>query len=225
VGTVYFCPDLDIPLAASGLLRAPVLEKYAYTEKPAVLIDAHRAPDDWFTLACAMPNLILQGDPCAMRPSRCSLFYAELVKQPVPAAPRVRPQLQFSATLHACIGDSLGRTVVLCGSYETRDRLYDHLRPDGMQAGDGAMDRHGKYTQVHETPTGASVVSVDGGRRFARQEYLTQHVVVSPSTVRSSEYDTVIVMPDVPEMIAQAVCRRARYLVIGVGHSPYGYIY
>ena len=119
---------------------------------------------------------------------------------------------------------SLGRTVVLCGSYETRDRLYEHLRPDGMQAGDGAMDMYGKYTQVHETPTGASVVSVDGGRRFARKEHLTQHVVVSPSTVRSAEYDTVIVMPDVPEMIAQAVCRRARYLVIGVGHSPYGYI-
>jgi hypothetical protein len=223
-GTIYFCVDHDIALAASGMQRTPVLQSYAFTDKPAVLLDAHRAPNEWFASACRMPNLLVQGDPLALRPKACARFAAELAKAAVPRGVRAAPQLRFSRTVTACLPNLLGRAVVLCGSHETRDRLYAHIRPEGMVKGDGAMDRHGKYTQVHETPSSALSVSVDGGRRMASRAHLYQHVVVSPGSVRAGEYDTVVVMPDVPEPIARAVCHRARYMVIGVGHSPVAYI-
>jgi len=219
-GVQYFCPDMDVPLAASGLDHAPVLQRYQYTEAEAVLLDAHRAPDDWFAAACRMPNLIIQGDPDARRPATCNLFAGELLKEP--ARPRsVHPHAGYTPTLSAALPLARGRSVVLCGSYEIRDAVYAHMRPDGLRAGDGAMDRYGRYTQVHERLHG-TWVSIDGGRRQVKD--LEQHVTISPSMVRSGEYDTVIVMPDVPEPFARAICRRTRYFVIGVGHSPIGYL-
>jgi hypothetical protein len=219
-GVQYFCPDLDVPLAASGLCRVPVIQPYQYTESEAVLLEAHRAPDDWFAAACRMPNLLIQGDPDARRPAACNLFAGELGKEP--ARPRaVHPHAGYTPTLSAALPLARGRTVVLCGSYEISDAVYAHLRPDGPVAGDGAMDRYGRYTQVHALMHGP-YVSVDGGQRQAKD--LVQHVAISPSMVRSGEYDTVIVMPDVPEPFARAICRRTRYFVIGVGHSPIGYL-
>lgn len=223
-GTIYFCADLDIPLFATGLLRAPVLQSFAYTDQPAVLLEAHRAPNEWFAAACRMPNLLVQGDPMALYPRSCARFAAELSKAVAPARARCTPHLQFTRTVTACLPGLLGRVVVLCGSHDTRDKLYAALRPNGMLKGDGAMDRRGKYTQVHDTPTSALSIAVDGGRRLAARAHLYQHLVVSPGSVRSGEYDTVVVMPDVPEPIARAVCHRARYMVIGVGHSPCAYV-
>ena len=45
-GVQYFCPDLDVPLAASGLRHVPALQAYQYTASEAVLLDAHRADRD-----------------------------------------------------------------------------------------------------------------------------------------------------------------------------------
>lgn len=221
-GVQYFCADADVALAACGLDRTPVLQTFAYTERECVLLDAHRAPDEWFESACRMPSITLQGDPDAYRPRACNLFAAELSKQDS-SHPDTRPQVQCLGTLSASLPHMLGRAIVLCGSYEVRQRLIEHLRPDGMQAGDGAMDRYGKYTRVHEK-LHKPLISVDGGRRMVREDQLDQHVVVSPSCIRSGEYDTVVVMPDVPEMLAAAVCRRARYMIIAVGHSPMAYV-
>ena len=216
----YFCPDLDVPLAASGLCRVPVIQPYQYTESEAVLLEAHRAPDDWFAAACRMPNLLIQGDPDARRPAVCNLFAQHLGKEA--ARPwAVHPHAGYTPNLSAALPLARGRTVVLCGSYEISDAVYAHLRPDGPGVGDGAMDRYGRYTQVHARLAGAWL-SVDGGQRQAKD--LVQHVAISPSMVRSGEYDTVIVMPDVPEPFARAICRRTRYFVIGVGHSPIGYL-
>ena len=221
-GVLYFCPDADVPLAASGLATTPVLQKYAYTEKEAVLLEAHRAPDEWFAAACRMPHLTIQGDPDARRPSTCALFAAELDKQP--AVPRcIWPHLRCMPTLSSAIPLAKGRRVVLCGTYEMRDRLFAHLRPRGMQAGDGMMDRYGRYTAL-EKRMHAPWLSVDGGRRMVREDAIEQHVVVSPSNIRSGEYDTVIVMPDVPESFGRSICRRARYMVVAIGHSPRAYV-
>jgi len=221
-GVLYFCPDADIPLAASGLSRAPVLHKYRYTDREAVLLDAHRAPNEWFAAACRMPNVTIQGDPDARRPIGCHLFAGELSKEPAPAR-AVLPHVECTPTLTMALPLARGRSIVLCGSYEVRDAVYQHMRPDGMVAGDGAMDRYGRYTQVHERLPGGWL-SIDGGNRRVRRDALDQHMTISPSTVRSGEYDTVIVMPDVPAPLARSICRRTRYLVVGVGHSPIGYI-
>ena len=221
-GVVYFCPDGDVPLAASNLSCTPVLKKYAYTDKEAVLLDAHRAPDDWFASACQMPRLTICGDPCAWRPRSCNLFAHELDKQECTCTLRA-PQIECVPTISAALSLMRGISIILCGTREVRDAIYAHLRPSGALAGDGARDRFGKYTQLAEAPRGQSV-SVDGGRRMVRLDQLEQHMVVSPSMLRSCEYDTVVVMPDVPCPYARAVCRRTRYMVVGVAHSPLGYV-
>lgn len=222
-GTVYFSPDHDIPLAASGLARTPSIQGFAHTDRPAVLLEAHRAPDEWYAAALLMPQLVVQGDPLALRPHKCSLFASELARCEEPEK-SVKPHVEISPTLTAALPGALGRWMILCGCRDTREKLYKHLRPSGMVEGDGAMDRFGKYTKVHETPTSSYTVCVDGGRRLARLDALFQHIVLSPSMLRSGEYDTILVMPDVPESIGRAACRRARYKVIGIGHSAMAYV-
>ena len=108
---VYFCPDADVPLAASGLQTTPVLSTFQFTNKNAVLLEAHRAPDEWFTEACRMPNLLLQGDPDAYRPRSCSLFAAELCKQE-PRPITNKPHVQCTPTLTAALPLTQGKTIV-----------------------------------------------------------------------------------------------------------------
>ena len=221
-GVVYFCADADVALGACGLATTPAIQNYHCTDKPAVLLDAHRAPDEWFGTACRMPNLTIQGDPDAIRPVGCNRFAAELAKKS--AEPNTkRPHLECTATLTEALPHAIGRCVVLCGTYDMRNNVFTYLRPDGLQVGDGAVDRYGRYTQVHQLVSAAHY-AIDGGRRMIRRDLLEQHVTVSPSTVRGGEYDTVIVMPDVPEKIAKAVCKRTRYLIVGVAHSPLAYV-
>ena len=222
-GVTYFCPDADVPLSAAGLAVTPKLSKYAYTDSEAVLLEAHRAPDEWFAAACKMPNLLVCGDPDAWRPRQATLFAGELAKQEPPRAPAPRPHVGLPATIAEAIPQCRGRSIILCGSYEVRDSIFNHLRPDGMRVGDGAMDQYGRYTQVHRIISAVSA-AVDGGRRVERVCHLEQHIVVSPSMIRSGEYDTVVVMPDVPSAFARAVCRRARYMIVGVAHSPLSYV-
>lgn len=222
-GVKYFCIDADVPLLATGLAVTPVLTKYAYTDNEAVLLEAHRAPDEWFAAACKMPNLLVCGDPDAWCPRQSTLFAAELAKQPISRAPALRPHVGLTATITEAMPQCRGQSVILCGSYEVCSSVYAHLRPEGMRVGDGAVDQFGRYTKVHRILSPVSV-SIDGGRCVKRLTQLEQHIVVSPSMVRSGEYDTVVILPGVSLLCARAVCRRARYMIIGVGHSPLGYV-
>ena len=222
-GVVYFCPDGDIALLASNLGRTPLLSKFSYTEHEAVLLEAHRAPDEWFAPACKMPQLLICGDPNAWRPRHTNLFANELEKQDKPVARALQPHACMTMTMTDALPLCRGRSVILCGSFTVCSSIFRHIRPQGLQVGDGAMDKYGRYTSIHAFLHGSSV-SVDGGRRVARIEDLDQHVVVCPSKIRGGEYDTIIVMPDVPEKFARAVCHRLRYMVIGVSHSPLGYL-
>lgn len=222
-GVTYFCPDSDVPLSAIGLNVTPTLSKYCYTDGEAVLLEAHRAPDEWFAAACKMPNLTVCGDPDAWRSRQATLFACELSKQKPAHTVISRPHVGLTATIAEALAQCRGRSVILCGSYEVRDSIFTHLRPNGIQAGDGAMDQYGRYTQVHRIISPVSA-AVDGGRRAERLSRLEQHIVVSPSMIRSGEYDTVVVMPDVSLACARAVCRRVRYMIIGVAHSPLGYV-
>ena len=223
-GVIYFCVDADIPLAASGMRKTPTLHNFQYTDKKAVLLEAHRAPDDWFATACSMPNIVLQGDPLAFRPKNANLFAAELAKcEEGSAQKKPKPMLHCMPTLTDSLPIASGKFVVLCGSFEVRDAVYNFLRKNGIQQGDAVLDRFGRLTYVTKKLHG-TLLEVDGGRKVVRQEHVSQHLVVSPSNIKSGEYDTVIVMPDVPESLAKAVCRRVRYQIIGVMHSPFGYV-
>ena len=222
-GVTYFCPDQDVAPQACNLSCTPVVQNFLFTEGEAVLLDAHRAPDEWFACACRMPRLTVQGDPEAHRPRKCSRFAAELEKAALPVAALLfAPHLQLCGTLMDAMPHARGRTVVLAGSHDSRNTVFEMLRPSGLQRGDGVMDFYGRYAAVESAD--ALHVHVDGGRRVLRRGLVNQHVVVSPSCVRSGEYDTVIVMPDVPESIGRAICRRTRYRIIAVAHSPYAYV-
>jgi hypothetical protein len=217
----YFSVDQDVATQACGLRCVPVVEKLRYTDTPAVLLDAHRAPDEWYAIACSMPNLIIQGDPDALRPRGCTQFAVELARLTAPPPCLERLNLVCADNLAAAVVCARGKWVVLVGSREALEVVYRHLRPDGVRAGDLVHDRYGRSGIVDAILPGG-YVSVDGGRRAI--VHWEQHLVVSPSRVRAGEYDTVIVTPDVAYPLARAVCRRARYMLIGVAHSPYGYL-
>ena len=217
---IYFCVDQDIAAQACNLAFTPAICTFESTCKRAVLLDAHRAPDEWFSKAAGMRNLIVQGDPDTFRPRACNLFANALSNQIPFIIPKVH--LRIRQTLTAAQQDQQGRSVILAGTRDTRDSIYAYLRPDGLQVGDGVMDLFGRYAVIDSLTQ--QHIHVDSGRRVVRRCVVNQHVVVSPSNLRSCEYDTVIVMPDVPEHIAKMVCRRVRYQIIAVSHSPYGYV-
>ena len=220
-GVLYFSVDQDVAALACNLAYVPVVEKLRYTDSKAMLLDAHRAPDDWYAMACRMPRLTIQGDPDALRPRSCQLFAMELAK--IEAPPRSLPclHLKHVAQLTAATRLARGKWIVLVGSHESIAAVHRHLRPNGVQPGDIVHDMHGRGGVVHSLMPGKHI-SVDNGRRTIL--HWSQHLVVSPSCVRAGEYDTVIVMPDVAFSLARAVCRRTRYMIIGVAHSPCGYI-
>lgn len=223
-GVHYFCPDQDVAELACNLLYVPVVEKLRYIEGDAILLDAHRAPDDWFALACRMPRLLLQGDPDALRPKSCNLFAKELAKHTRSVVTRVVlcPRLQHTPHLKSAMQLARGKWVILVGSHGAAAAVYRHVRPEGVQKGDIVHDMHGRSGVVSSRMSG-KYISVDDGRRTIMN--WSQHLVVSPSCVRAGEYDTVIVMPDVAFSLACAACRRTRYMIVGVAHSPRGYVW
>ena len=217
---LYFCPDQDVAAQACNLHTTPALHKFEFTNKKAVLLDAHRAPDEWYAIACQMPQLIVQGDPDAFRRMGCNRFASVLQSCAIPAAlPLVH--LRISDTITSALQLAQGKCVIVTSNRSSRDEIFTFLRPNGLQPGDAIEDMHGKYAIVHSL--NASYVFVDNGRRVLKRDFIRQHIVMSPATLRACEYDTVIVMPDVPEKFARAICRRVRYMIVGVAHSPFGY--
>jgi len=223
-GVTYFSPDHDIAQGACNLKSAPPVHHLQYTSAPAVLLDAHRAPDVWFAIACTMDNLLIQGDPDALRPQRCNTFAKELEKQAAPEICAPGVHLHCVDTLSHALPLVRGRHAVLVGTHTDRTAVYDHLRPDGARAGDIVMDMHGRRGIVTSTES-RTHLSTDSGRRMLLRSTVTNDLVVSPSCVRAGEYDTLVVMPGVSEPIARAVCRRVRYMIIAVAHSPWGYVF
>lgn len=222
-GVTYFCADHDVAAGACNLTVTPPVETLRHTSGPCVLLDAHRAPDEWFAIACTMPQLVIQGDPDAMRPRACTAFAAELEKVPAPDAVRSRVHLRCVPRLAEAMDAVRGKHIVLVGSHLDVHAVYSHLRPDGMLGGDTVCDMYGRFAAVSGAGN-SSHVFVDDGRRALKRTLCTQHLVVPPSGIRAGEYDTVVVMPGVPQCIGRAVCARCRYMVIAVRHSPFGYI-
>ena len=219
-GVTYFGVDHDVATAACNLLFAPPVETLRHVPGPCVLLDAHRAPDEWFAIACTMPHLIIQGDPDASRPRACTAFATELEKQVPPK--RARVHLRYASRLADAMPLARGKCVVLVGSRDTVDSVYHHLRPDGVQVGDVVQDMYGRSGVVQSVCVGH--LFVDDGRRAILRSTARQQLVLSPGGVRAGEFDTVIVMPDVAEPLARAVCTRCRYMIIAIRHSPMGYI-
>ena len=224
-GVTYFSPDHDVAENACNLRATPPVEALRRVDGPCVLLDAHRAPDEWFVLADMMPNLLVQGDPRALRPQSCSRFADELAKQPWSQnLPMPQPHVRCVARLRDAWEHAEGKTVVLAANRSTAGTVYQSLRPDGLLAGDLVHDYYGRSYRVNDATSSNTHIFVDGGRLAKKKECLQQHVVVSPGSVRCGEYDTVIVMPGVSPTLGRAVCFRCRFMVVAVAHSPYGYL-
>ena len=222
-GVTYFSVDHDIAAAACNLRVTPPIEALRHTKGPCVLLDAHRAPDEWYGIVLLMPHILVQGDPLAMRPRTCSMFAAELAKLPCPQTTLTRLELRCVPKLCDALQLVRGKHVVLAGTHEDADTVYQHLRPDGLRAGDIVYDMYGKAAIVHQNQCNTSHVFVDNGRRALARKVTNQHLVVSPSQIRAGEYDTIIVLPGVAPALAKAACRRCRYMIVAVAHSPVGY--
>lgn len=220
-GVTYFCVDHDIATGACNLLFAPPVHALRKVSGLCVLLDAHRAPNAWFAIACNIPQLIIQGDPDAHRPRACTAFADELEKCPCPL-PGPRLHMQYANRLADAIPMALGRYIVLVGAYSSVPSVYSHLRPNGVQRGDIVQDMHGRSGQVDTVSSGH--VFVDQGRRAITRVEARQQLVMSPGGILAGEYDTVIVMPDGAQPIVTRVCRRCRYMIIGIRHSPMGYV-
>lgn len=223
-GVTYFSPDADVAAYACNLSVTPPVQTLRCIDGPCVLLDAHRAPDEWFAIACMIPQLLVQGDPCAARPHTCHAFAAELAKHPAPALPPLAPHLKCVERLADAWQHARGKAVVLAANYVTASSIYQHLRPQGMACDDLVHDMHGRSYRVTDATSSTTHVFVDGGRCAKKRTLISQHLVVSPSTVRASEYDTIIVMPGVPPSLGRAVCYRCRYMIVAVAHSPFGYV-
>ena len=222
-GVTYFCADHDVAAAACNLRVTPPIETLRHATGPCVLLDAHRAPDEWYGIALLMPHIIVQGDPEAMRPRTCTSFAAELAKQPCPARRPACLELRCVLTLADALPLARGKHVVLAGTHEDAEAVYRHLRPQGLLAGDVVHDMYGAAALVHQDQQQGSHVFVDNGRRALTRKIVNQHLVISPSQVRAGEYDTVIVLPGVAPALAKAVCHRCRYMIVAIAHSPVGY--
>lgn len=221
VGVTYFSVDHDVATGACNLMFAPPVQTLRHVDGPCVLLDAHRAPDEWLAVACTMPQLVIQGDPDAIRPRTCTAFAAELAKQAAGPLTAVRPHLRYANRLADAIALARGRYVVLVGAYDSVAPVYAHLRPDGVQCGDIVQDIYGSSSAVDALTPGH--IFVDGGRRAIARAAARQQLVLSPRGIRAGEYDTVIVLPDAAQAIARSVCARCRYMIIAIRHSPMGY--
>jgi len=186
-----------------------------------VLLDAHRAPDEWFALANTMARLTVQGDPLAPRPRTCTLFAQALETQTV-ADSKLALKRECVPRLSAAAPMMLGKSIVLVGSHLDIAAVYAHLRPHGITVGDLVQDFYGKLYRVTDAMS-LNHLFVDDGRKALLRKRCEQHLVVSPGSVRASEYDTVVVMPGVSPSAGMSVCRRCRYQIIAVCHSPFGY--
>ena len=220
-GTLYFSVDHDVAALACNLRVTPAVETLRLHQGDCVLLDAHRAPDEWFALASTMPRLTVQGDPQAARPRTCTLFAQELETQSVQSTP-LALKLEYVPRLSAATPMMQGKSIVLVGSYLDIASVYAHLRPQGIAVGDVVQDSYGKSYRVTDTSS-SNHLFVDNGRKALLRNRCEQHLVVSPSGVRASEYDTVVVMPGVAPNAGKSVCRRCRYQIIAVCHSPFGY--
>ena len=220
-GTLYFSVDHDVAALACNLRVTPAVETLRLHQGDCVLLDAHRAPDEWFALASTMPRLTVQGDPQAARPRTCTLFAQELETQSVQSTP-LALKLEYVPRLSAAMPMMQGKSIVLVGSYLDIAAVYAHLRPQGIVVGDVVQDFYGKSYRVTDASS-ANHLFVDDGRKALLRNRCAQHLVVSPGSVRASEYDTVVVMPGVAPSAGKSVCRRCRYQIIAVCHSPFGY--
>ena len=226
----YCAPDGDIPTPASGLVSVPVLHNMDSVTGDQILVylECHRAPDEVFAaLQRKDVAVVCQGDSECLRPRASSAFAAALeASGPAPAVPPVH--LHWCHTLSDALSKAAGggRCRILVSNRDSVRTVMQHLRPDNrILCGDPVYDKRSRqvacvtHRDVSGTAHSSDVVRLDTGR-CTTYGSLWRRLVESPSSWGSGECDTLIIMPDVCELVGAAASRRVRYQLISVGVAP-----
>ncbi len=224
-----FCaPDADVPWQASGLSVPPRLLPIAPCDLLCYL-EGHRAPDvvlaQLEALGC---DVVVQGDPLASRPRDCSLMASELLKCADP--PWFAPSMTYFRTIEECIDAAQGEWRMLAGSRESCNMVREKLRghADMVYAGDPVLDwrthRRAKVVRPAKVMLNrGTAVHLDDGR-IVRASDLYSRVAETLYSFGSGECDTLIILPDVPDVIGRMAVRRVKHQVIGLGWHPALYL-
>ena len=189
-------------------------------------LEGHRAPDTVLVQLEALDcDVVVQGDPLASRPQNCSVMACELLKCAEP--PWFPPSMTYYATLAECLSGARGDWRILAGTRATCNMVCESLRKhkDVVHAGDPVLDwrtqRRAKVVKPDKVQLGkgTTAVHLDDGRVVHAKD-LNSRVVETLYTFGSGECDTLIILPDVAEVIGRMAIRRVKHQVIGLGWHP-----
>ena len=228
-----FCaPDNDVPWLASGLRVVPRLSAIKDGDHTLIYLDAHRAEDSvWDALEKLKCDVVVQGDPLALRPKNCNLIAEKLLGEP--DFPWFCPSMDYFATLSECVSNCEADWRILAPDKHSAALASTALRgmPNAVVKGDLVFDRKNKKLGRVESPDkaivgfqspGASVQLDDG--RYVNSRDLYSYVVQTVSNFGSGECDVLIILPNVSDTFGSMAIRRVRHKVIGLGWHPCVYI-
>lgn len=225
---IFCAPDNDVPWQASGLNTVPRLSHVHDGDHILIYLEAHRAPDCvWAVLQKLKCDVVVQGDPLALRPKDCNLIAAKLENEP--DLPWFCPAMDFFLTLEECIAHCEGDWRILAPDKQSAQMTCAKLRGSAnhVQSGDLVYDRkHNQIARVLspqkvvvglESP--GTTVTLDDGR-LVNARNLYSYLVQTVGNFRSGECDVLVILPNVSECLGTMAIRRVRHKVIGLGWHP-----
>ena len=228
VNAVFCAPDNDIPWAACGLRTIPRLSIVRDGNHTLIYLEAHRAHDGvWNILEALSCDVIVQGDPLALRPRGCNLIAEKLLS--LPDFPWFTPAMDYFATLLECVQHCEGDWRIIapdkCSAHAASVALRG--KENCVHRGDLVFDRKNKKLARVDKPQqvlvgpkcSATIVTLDDGRVVSARN-LYSYVVQTVSNFGSGECDTLIVLPNMSESFGAMSLRRVRHKVIGLGWHP-----
>lgn len=229
---IFCAPDNDVPWAASGLSVVPRLSAIRDGKHTLVYLEAHRAHDDiWNILNSLECNVIVQGDPLALRPRGCNIFAEKLLT--VPDFPWFTPALDYFPTLRECVENCDGDWRIIAPDKTSAHAACTALRgaQNCVHTGDLVFDRKNKKLarvfQPDKVLVGsdcpATTVRLDDGRLVSATQ-LFSFLVQTVSNFGSGECDVLVLLPNMSESFGSMALRRVRHKAIGLGWHPSVYI-
>ena len=220
-----YAPDSDIPLEDIGLSKMPIIRPIC-TAPPGstvFVLEAHRCP---FTvlaqvIAVRRPAVIV-GDPESLGHRTCRRFADELLRLPLCRCPRPPALLRMATSLDDAISMARGEVRILVSDRHACATVKRAVRPNGQWlSGDRVRVVRGSHfgTVALIKDVNFTRVTLDTGVVVPLCD-LEWSVVETPSSMGSCKCDSMIVMPDVAELVGRSCTRRTRYMIISVGVAP-----
>lgn len=229
---IFCAPDNDVPWSASGLKDLPRLSHVRDGSHTLIYLEGHRAEDAvWHVLESLSCDVVIQGDPLALRPRGCNLIAEKLLT--VPDFPWFTPSLDYFASLDECINQCKGDWRILAPDRASANMACAKLRgsPNSVRRGDLVFDfKHKQLGRVAEPErvtvghkASSARVLLDNGR-YVNANSLNSYLVQTVANFGSGECDVLVVLPNVSDNFGAMALRRVRHKVIGLGWHPAVYI-